>query len=38
MTILYPLYFDFKQWLKTGTPLRRLANKGRMGIAKVDAP
>lgn len=38
MTFLYPLYFDFKQWLKTGTPLRRFANKGRMGIPKVDAP
>jgi len=32
MTFLYPRYYDFKQWLKTETPLRRFANKGRMGI------
>lgn len=37
MTFVYPLYFDFKLWLKSDTPLRRIANKGRMGLAKPDA-
>jgi hypothetical protein len=36
MTFLYPRYFDFKLWLKSETPLRRIANKGRMGIAPSD--
>jgi len=38
MSFLYPRYFDFKLWLKSDTPLRRFANKGRMGIAEADAP
>jgi hypothetical protein len=37
MNFLYPLYFDFKLWLKSDTPLARIANKGRMGIAESDA-
>jgi hypothetical protein len=37
MNFLYPLYFDVKLWLKSDTPLARLANKGRMGIAESDA-
>lgn len=37
MNFLYPLYFDFKLWLKSQTPLARLAETGRMGIAKPDA-
>jgi hypothetical protein len=37
MTFLYPRYFDFKLWLKSDTPLRRMANKGRLGIAKAGA-
>jgi len=37
MTFLYPLYFDFKLWLKSETPLARIANKGRMGIVESDA-
>jgi hypothetical protein len=32
MNFLYPLYFDFKLWLKSDTPLARLAEKGRMGV------
>jgi hypothetical protein len=31
MSFLYPLYFDFKLWLKSDTPLARIANTGRMG-------
>ncbi len=34
MNFLYPLYFDFKLWLKSVTPLARIANKGRMGITE----
>jgi hypothetical protein len=37
MTFLYPLYFDFKLWLKSDTPFARIANKGRMGISESDA-
>ena len=37
MSFLYPLYFDFKFWLKSETPLARMANTGRMGINKRDA-
>jgi hypothetical protein len=37
MNFLYPLYFDFKLWLKSQTPLARMADKGRMGIAESDA-
>jgi hypothetical protein len=37
MSFLYPLYFDFKLWLKSNTPLARIANTGRMGIAKTEA-
>ncbi len=31
MSFLYPLYFDFKLWLKSDTPLARIASTGRMG-------
>ena len=34
MSFLYPLYFDLKFWLKSETPLARMANTGRMGINK----
>jgi Sulfotransferase family len=37
MNFLYPLYFDFKIWLKSYTPLARIADKKRMGIAESDA-
>ncbi len=40
MNFLYPLYFDFKIWLKSDTPLARIADKGRMGVpepAKAQA-
>jgi hypothetical protein len=37
MSFLYPLYWDFKLWLKSNTPLARIADTGRMGIAKRDA-
>jgi hypothetical protein len=37
MSFLYPLYFDFKLWLKSDTPLARLASTGRMGVAKTEA-
>jgi len=37
MNFLYPLYFDFKLWLKSDTPLARLAGTERMGILKNDA-
>lgn len=36
MNFLYPLYFDFKIWLKSYTPLARIADKKRMGIAESD--
>lgn len=36
MSLLYPLYFDFKFWLKSETPLARLANPSRMGVNKRD--
>lgn len=39
MSFLYPLHFDFKLWLKSATPLARIANTGRMGVAhRVAAP
>jgi hypothetical protein len=37
MSVLYPLYFDFKFWLKSETPLARIANAGRMGVNKSAA-
>jgi len=37
MTFLYPWYFDLKLWLKSDTPLARIANKGRLGIAETKA-
>lgn len=37
MNSLYPLYFDFKLWLKSDTPLARLAGTERMGILKSGA-
>ena len=37
MNFLYPLYFDFKIWLKSHTPLARIADKKRMGIGETDA-
>lgn len=37
MNFLYPLYFDFKLWLKSDTPLARLADKGRMGEPDSEA-
>jgi len=37
MNLLYPLYFDIKLWLKSDTPLARIADKGRMGIPESDA-
>jgi hypothetical protein len=37
MNFLYPVYFDFKIWLKSYTPLARIADKKRMGIAEPDA-
>ncbi|MGH9642068.1 MAG: sulfotransferase family protein, partial [Terriglobales bacterium] len=37
MSFLYPLYFGFKFWLKSATPLARMANTGRMGVNKRDA-
>jgi len=37
MSVLYPLYWDFKLWLKSRTPLARIAATGRMGAAKQNA-
>jgi len=37
MSFLYPLHFDFKLWLKSATPLARIANTGRMGVARGNA-
>ena len=37
MNLFYPLYFDFKIWLKSHTPLARIADKRRMGIGESDA-
>jgi Sulfotransferase family len=37
MGFLYPLYFDIKLWLKSATPLARIANTGRMGTARGNA-
>jgi hypothetical protein len=37
MNFLYPLYFDCKIWLKSHTPLARIADKKRMGIGESDA-
>jgi hypothetical protein len=31
MNIVYPIYFNLKLWLKSDTPLARMADKGRMG-------
>jgi hypothetical protein len=36
MSFLYPLYFGFKFWLKSETPLARFADTGRMGKNKRD--
>ena len=36
MSFLYPKYFDFKLWLKSDTPLARLADTGRMGKANTE--
>jgi hypothetical protein len=33
MSVLYPISFDVKLWLKTYTPLARTADIGRMGIS-----
>ncbi len=37
MSFLYPLYFDFKLWLKSATPLARFASTARMGKAKAQS-
>jgi hypothetical protein len=37
MNFLYPVYFDFKLWLKSATPLARIADTRRMGVAEPDA-
>ena len=37
MNRFYPWYFDFKLWLKSETPLARIADTRRMGIAESDA-
>jgi len=37
MNFVYPLYFDFKLWLKSETPLARFAETSRMGVANPDA-
>jgi hypothetical protein len=37
MNFLYPRYFDFKIWLKSDTPLARIADKKRMGVTDSDA-
>jgi Sulfotransferase family len=37
MNFLYPVYFDVKLWLKSATPLARIADMKRMGIAESDA-
>jgi hypothetical protein len=36
MNALYPMYFDFKLWLKSETPLARMAETGRMGKADSE--
>ncbi len=36
MNFLYPSHFDLKLWLKSNTPLARMAKKVRMGIGEVD--
>ena len=36
MSFLYPLYFEFKLWLKSKTPLARMATTGRMGVNQRD--
>jgi len=33
MRLVYPTYFDAKLWLKSATPLARIAATGRMGIS-----
>jgi Sulfotransferase family len=35
MQVLYPLFFDVKLWLKSKTPLGRVAATGRMGISRT---
>lgn len=35
---LYPKYYDFKLWLKSHTPLARIAATGRMGINEGGRP
>lgn len=37
MNLLYPIYFDVKIWLKSHTPLARMADKRRMGIGEFHA-
>jgi hypothetical protein len=37
MNFVYPIYFDIKLWLKSHTPLARIADKRRMGIGESDA-
>jgi len=37
MNFLYPLYFDLKLWLKSHTPLARMADKRRMGVRESDS-
>jgi hypothetical protein len=38
MNAVYPLYFDFKLWLKSSTPLARIADKQRMGKPEPVEP
>jgi hypothetical protein len=35
MSVLYPTVFDVKFWLKSNTPLGRIADVGRMGITEA---
>ena len=37
MNFLYPLFFDVKLWLKSATPLARIADSGRMGKPESGA-
>jgi hypothetical protein len=34
MSILYPAFWDLKLWLKSSTPLARIADLQRMGVRK----
>ena len=36
MSFLFPLNLEFKQWLKSKTPLARFADTARMGVKKGD--